>query len=88
MLRVIIGSKWRSFERPSHHDFLEKPSRPKHMQNWQWTATTSENIGSRAVMESPYCMACIVWKGVLRAPALQGRFGAGLEVSINQARMQ
>jgi hypothetical protein len=69
-------------------DFLEEPSRPKHMQNWQQTATTSEETGSRAVMESPYCMACFVWKGVLRAPALQGRFGAGSEVSIDRAKMQ
>ncbi len=58
------------------------------MQNWQWTTTTSEDIGSRAVMESPYSMACFVWKGVLWALALQGRFGAGSEVSIDRARMQ
>jgi hypothetical protein len=66
VLRVIIGSKWRSFEHPSRQRFF----RPKHMQNWQRTTTTSEDIGSRAVMESPYCMACFVWKGVLQAPAL------------------
>jgi predicted Zn-ribbon and HTH transcriptional regulator len=41
-------------------DFLEEPSQPKHMQNWQWIATTSEKTGSRVVMESPYCMACFV----------------------------
>jgi len=68
--------------------FLKMTSRPKQTQNWQRTATTSEEPGSRAVMESPYCRACFVWNGVLRAPAWQGRYRAGSEFSIDWARMQ